>query len=115
MGKRIKLPDFDYAKIGNTIGQATKKAAEFVSDHTPEFLAGALTVVGLDNLRVRLCRKQDQEAFKESSAKQQAILRKHEAEINVLKSEAEQMQEAKQTIELLKHIVNDDTKGGASE
>ena len=78
MGNRIKLPDFDYAKIGNTIGQTTKKAVEFISDHTPEFLAGALTIVGLDNLRVRLCRKQDQEAFKESTTKQQAILRKHE-------------------------------------
>lgn len=115
MGNRIKLPNFDYAKIGNAIGEATKKVVEFVSDHTPEFLAGALTVVGLDNLRVRLCRKQEQEAFKESATKQQAILRKHEAEINLLKSEADQMQEAKQTIELLKHIVDNDTKGGASE
>lgn len=115
MGNRIKLPNIDFAKAGNTLIEATKTASKFISDHTPEFLVGALSFVTIDNLRVRFARKKERELFEESSVKQQAITRKHEAEINELKAEAEQAQEATKRVDQLEQIVNNITEGGASE
>ncbi len=115
MGNHIKLPNIDFAKAGNVLIEATKTAGKFISDHTPEFLVGALSFVTIDNLRVRFARKKDQKLFEESSVKQQAIARKHEAEINALKVEAEQAQEVKKRVNQLEQIVNNITEGGASE
>lgn len=115
MGKQIKLPDIDLAKVGNTLAGASKIAGKYIRDHTPEFLAGTLSVITIDNIRVRLGRKKDQKAFEKNASKQQQIIRKHEAEINVLKDEAEQVQEAMQKVDQLAQIVNNITEGGASE
>ena len=64
---------------------------------------------------MRLGRKKDQRVFEENALKQQQIIRKLESEINVLKDEAEQAQEAVQKVDQLAQIVNNITGGGASE
>ena len=115
MGKQIKLSNIDFAKVGNTLAEANKVAGKYFRDHTPEFLAGALSVITIDNIRVRLGRKKDQRVFEENALKHQQIIRKHESEINVLKDEAEQAQEAVQKVDQLAKIVNNITGGGASE
>lgn len=115
MGKRAKLSDIDFAKFGNALIRMRKDAGKIIGDHAPKFLAGALSVITIDNIRVRICRKKNQEAFKENSVKQQQIIRKHEAEINVLKEEAEQAQVAMQKVDQLAQIVSNITEGGASE
>lgn len=115
MGKQIKLPNIDLAKVGNTFWGKGKTAVTFISNHAPEVLTTILTGVAIDNLRVRISRKKDQKAFKENTLKQQQIIRKHEAEINVLKNEAEQSQEALRKVDQLAKIVNNMTEGGASE
>lgn len=115
MGKQAKLPDIDFAKVGNALIRAGKDAGKFISDHAPKFFAGVLFVITIDNLRVRIGRKKDQKAFEENTVKQQQIIRKHEAEINVLKGEAEQAQEAIQKVEQLAQIVNNMTEGGVPE
>lgn len=114
MGCQVKLPNIDFAKVGNTLGQASRTAVKFVGDHKPEFLTGAFFVAVADNIRIRLGRKKDQKAFEENAVKQQKVLRKHEAEINVLKVEAEQAQDAKQKVDQLEQIVKSITEGGAS-
>ena len=81
----------------------------------PEFLVGALSVVPIDNIRVRLGRKKDQKSFEENNIKQQTVIRKHEAEINVLKEEAEQAHEAIQKVDQLEAIVKNITEGGVTE
>ncbi len=115
MGKQIKLPNIDFAKVGNTLVEAGKAAGAFVKSHATEFLAGTLAGVTIDNIRVRMGRKKDQKSFEENTLKQQQVIRKHEAEINVLKDEAEQAQEARQKIDQLEQIVNNLTEGGSSE
>lgn len=115
MGQQIKVPNIDFAKVGNTLIETGKTAGAFVKSHAPEFLAGALTGVTIDSIRVRMGRKKDQKAFDENTHKQQQVIRKHEAEINVLKDEAEQGQEARQKVDQLERIVNNLTEGGASE
>lgn len=115
MGKQAKLPDIDYAKVGNALIRAGKDAGKFISDHTSKFLVGALSVITIDNLRVRIGRKKDQKAFEDNAVKQQQIIRKHEAEINVLKGEAEQAQKAIQKVDQLAQIINNMTEGGVSE
>ena len=116
MGKQIKLSNIDFAKVGNTLAEASKVGGgKYFRDHTPEFLAGALSVITIDNIRVRLGRKKDQRVFEENALKQQQIIRKHESEINVLKDEAEQAQEAVQKVDQLAQIVNNITGGGVSE
>lgn len=115
MGKQIKLPEIDFAKLGDTLADAGKAVGKYISNHTPEFLAGALSVITIDNLRVRYGRKKDQKAFKENAAKQQQVIKKHEAEIKVLKDEAEHAQEALQKVDQLAQIVNNMTEGGTSE
>lgn len=115
MGKQIKLPNIDFSKVGNTLTEASKLVGKYFRDHTPEVLAGALSVITIDNIRVRLRRKKEQKVFEESTLKQQQIIRKHEAEINVLKDEANQAQEAVQKVEQLVQIVKNITEGGASE
>ena len=115
MGKQIKLPNIDFAKVGNTFVDTGKAIGTFIGNHVPEILGGALAGVTIDNIRVRLGRKKDQKAFMENTSKQQQVIRKHEAEINVLKDEAEQVQETLQKVEQLAQIVNNMTEGGASE
>lgn len=115
MGKQAKLPDIDFAKAGNALIRAGKDAGKFISGHAPKFLAGVLFVITIDNLRVHIGRKKDQKAFEENTVKQQQIIRKHEAEINALKGEAKQAQEAIQKVEKLAQIVNNMTEGGVPE
>lgn len=115
MRNRIKLPNIHFAKVSDTLMQVVKTAGKSISEHTPEFLIGVLSVVTVDNIRVRLRRKKDQESFKENALKQQKVIRKHEAEINVLKSEAEQAQETLQKVDQLEQIVKNMTEEGATE
>ncbi len=115
MGKQIKLPNINFAKVGNTLVETGKIIGTFISNHVPEILGGALAGVTIDNIRVRMGRKKDQEAFRENALKQQQVIRKHEAEINVLKDEAEQAQETLRKVDQLAQIVNNITEGGASE
>ena len=83
MGKQIKLPNIDFVKVGNTLVESGKTAGAFVKNHATEFLAGALAGVTIDNIRIRMGRKKDKKAFEENAHKQQQVIRKHEAEINV--------------------------------
>ena len=115
MGKQIKLPNIDFVKVGNTLVESGKTAGAFVKNHATEFLAGALAGVTIDNIRIRMGRKKDKKAFEENAHKQQQVIRKHEAEINVLKDKAEQGKEALQKVDQLEQIVNNLTEGGASE
>lgn len=115
MGNQIKLPNIDFAKGGNTLVQAGKTAGAFVKSHVTEVLAGALAGVAIDDICVRIGRKKDKKAFDKNALKQQQVIGKHEAEINVLKYEAEQAQEALQKVDQLEQIVNNLTEGGASE
>lgn len=115
MRKHIKLPNIDFAKISNTLVKAGKTTSTFISNHVPELLGGALAGVTIDNILVRIERKKDKKAFEENALKQQQVIKKHEAEINVLKNEAEQAQDALQKVDQLVQIVNNITEGGASE
>lgn len=115
MEKQIILPNIDFAKVGNTLVKTGKTVVTFISNHVPEFLATILAGVTIDNIRVRIGRKKDQKTFEESMVKQQQVIRKHEAEINVLKDEAEQAHEVIQKVESLAQIVNNVTEGGTSE
>lgn len=106
MGKQIKLPNIDFAKVGNTLVESGKTVGKFVNNHVPEILTTILAGATIDNIRVRMGRKKDKKTFAENALKQQQVIRKHEAEINVLKSEAEQAQEARQKVDQLAQIVN---------
>lgn len=110
MGSRIKLTSINYVKVEKAIEQASKMVVGFFTDNAPTLIAGVIAVLGFDNLRLRFCRKTDQKHFAESTVKQHAVLRKHEAEINILKSESDRVQEAKQMLEFLKHIANNNTE-----
>lgn len=115
MGNRFKVPDVDFAKVGNTLVRAGKTVGKFFNDHTPGFLIGALSFVTADNIRVRLGRKYDKKAFEENAVNQQAVIRKHEAEINILKEQADQAQDAQQRVDRLEQIIKNIADGGASE
>ena len=115
MGNRIKLPNIDFAKARDDIGRLAKDVAKFVGNHREKFLGGGLLLVAADGIRVRLGRKKDQKAFEESSVKQQKVARKHEAEINALREEAEQAHEANRRVDQLEQIVKNITEGGGSE
>lgn len=115
MEKQTKLPDIDFAKVGNALIRTGKDAGKFISDHDTKFLVGALSFMTIDNIRVRIGRKKDRKASEENAVKQQQIIKKHEAEINVLKGEAEQAQEAIQKVDQLAQIINNMTEGGVSE
>lgn len=106
MGNRIKLQN---------IGNVAKDVAKFVGKHKEKFLGGGLLLAVADSIRVRLGRKKNQKAFEESSVKQQKVARKHEAEINALRAEAEQAHEANRRIDQLEQIVKNITKGSGSE
>lgn len=116
MGKQIKLPNIDFAKVGNTLVETSKTIGTSISNHVPEILGGALAgAIIIDDIRVRMGRKKDQKAFMEDAVKQQQVIRKHEVEINVLQDEAERVRETLQKVDQLAQIVNNMTEGGASE
>lgn len=115
MGNRIKLPNIDFAKAGDNIGRLAKDVTIFVENHSEKFLSGGLLLVAADGIRVRLGRKQDQKAFEESFVKQQKIARKHEAEINALRAEAEQAHESNRRVDQLEQIVKNITERSGSE
>lgn len=114
MGIQIKLPSIDFAKVGDVIGKSIQSAMKFAGNHKVEFLSGISLVAIGDNIRVRLKHKKDQKIFEESSAKQQEVTRKHEAEINVLKAEAEHAQESCRRVNQLEQIVKNITERGGS-
>lgn len=115
MRNRIKLPNIDFEKVNYMLVQASKTAGKFVRDHTPEFFIGAFSFVTVDNIRVRFGRKKDLKSFEENAMKQQAVIRKHEAEINVLKETSVQAQRAQQKVDQLEEIVRNLTEEGATE
>lgn len=115
MEKQIKLPDTAFVKDGNIIVEVYKTAGKFIGDHISELFVSALAVVvTIDNIRVRLGRKKDQKTFVENISKQQQVIKMHEAEINVLKEEADQEQKAMQMLGQLVQIVNNMTEGDVS-
>lgn len=115
MGKRIQLSNIDFSKVGKTVGEIAKDVAVFVGDHKEQFLGGGLFIAVADGIRVRLGRKKEQKAFEESSVKQQKVARKHEAEINALRAEAEQAHEVNRRVDQLEQIVKSITEGGGNE
>lgn len=115
MGNRFKVPDVDFDKVNNTLVRAGKTAGKFFNDHTPGFFIGALSFVTADNIRVRLGRKHDQKDFEKNAVNQQAVIRKHEAEINMLKEQADQARDAQQKVDRLEQIIKNKADGGASE
>lgn len=115
MRSRIKIPNINFAKAGVTIGKMSKDAVKYVGNHKEAFLGGSLLLAVTDGIRVRLGRRMDQKNFEESSVKQQKVIRKHEAEINVLRAEAKQAQEATRRVDQLEKIVKNITEGGESE
>ena len=74
-----------------------------------------MLLAAADGIRVRLDRNKDQKAFEESSVKQQMVARKHEAEINALRAEAEQAREVNRRVDQLEQIVKNITEGGGGE
>lgn len=111
MGSRIKLPNIDYAKIGNTFGQAAKTAVKFAADHKREILMSTAAAIALlDNVRVRICRKNERKHFEETELKQMTVIRKLGVVANGLISEAEQCRKTGQTVELLEHLGVDKTE-----
>lgn len=115
MGNRIKLQNIDFAKVRDDAGHLAKDVVKFVGNHKEEFLGAGLLLAVADSIRVRLSRKKDQKDFEESSIKQQKVVRKHEAEINALREEAEQAHEANWRIGQLEQIVKNITDGGGNE
>lgn len=115
MGNRIKIPNPDFPKFSDAMGKAAKAVVTFVQAHKGKFLGAVLSLAIIDNCRLRRARKKDQKAFEESSVKQQKVARKHEAEINALRAEAEQAREANRRIDQLEHIVKKITEEGGSE
>lgn len=63
MGKQIKLPNIDFAEVGNTLVKAGKTVDTFVSNHVPEVLTTILAGVTIDNIRVRMGRKRDKKTL----------------------------------------------------
>ena len=115
MGNRIKLPNIDFAKVGDDMGKTAKNVAKFVRNHKEKFLGAGLLLTAADGIRVRLDRNKDQKAFEESSVKQQMVARKHEAEINALRAEAEQAREVNRRVDQLEQIVKNIAEGGGGE
>lgn len=115
MGNHIKLPNIDFAKVGDDMGKTAKNVAKFVRNHKEKFLGAGLLLAAADGIRVRLDRNKDQKAFEESSVKQQMVARKHEAEINALRAEAEQAREVNRRVDQLEQIVKNITEGGGGE
>ena len=111
MGKRIKLQNINFAKVGDGVGNMAKDVAKFVGNHKEEFLGGGLLLAVADSIRVRLGRKKDQK----TSVKQQKVTRKHEAEINALRAEVEQAHEANRRVGQLEQIVKNIIEGGGTE
>lgn len=114
MGKLVKISNVDIAKVCIINRQAGKTIRKIVSVRPSEVLVGALFLV-IDVIRVRIGRKQDQKAFEKNTVSYQAATRKHEAEINVLREQANRSQDAKLRVDQLEKIVKDITEGGASE
>lgn len=115
MGNRIKIPNPDFPKFSDAMGKAAKAVVTFVQAHKEKLLGAGLLLAIIDNCRLRRARKKDQKAFEECSVKQQEVARKHEAEINALRAEAEQAREANRRIDQLEHIVKKITEEGGSE
>jgi hypothetical protein len=111
--KQIKLPNMDLSKAGDVIG----KAGKFVVCHKKEFFLAGSSMVVIDDIRVRFGRRKDQKDFEKSSVTCKKIACKHAAEINAMRSAAEQAQEANNRLALLEQIVKNKniTEGSGSE
>lgn len=102
-------------KAFSTLIQAGKGVGKLIANHKLESLLLLLSsIAAIDDIRVRCNHKNDIKAFEENSIKQQQVVRKHEAEINALRAEAEQAHKTIRHIEQLESIINDTIRGGES-
>lgn len=115
MGNRIKLPKIDFAKVGDDLGKTTEGVVKSIRCHKDKLLGAGFILVVTDNIRMRIGWKKDQKAYEESSVKQQKIVRKHEAEINILREEAEQAQKINRRLEQIERAVKNITEGSDSD
>ena len=95
--------------------QAVKIAMKSICKHKMEVLIFIAFVSISDNIRIRFVREKEQKVFEEICIKQEKIVQKQNAEINVLKAEAEQAKEANKMVNLLEQIVKKITEEGFSE
>ena len=112
MRNQIKLPNINFNKGFKMIGVAVNKAGKFIEEHKIELLAGVSVAAITDNIRVRFARKNEQKMFEQSVVIQKEVVRKHEAEINVLKAESKHAEESIKKVEELEQIVKKMTEGG---
>lgn len=116
MGNQIKLPTNAALAICRTLGKVAKTTAESVGKHKVVGIFAGLSLIALgDNIRLRLARRKDQKMFEESAVKQQAIIRKHEAEIKALMAEAERAQKERKRVGQIEQILNNITGGDTSK
>lgn len=112
MRNQIKLPNTNFSEVAKIIEKALDGAGRFIDAHKVKLLAGLSFVAITDNIRVRFARKNDQKMFEQSAVIQKEVVRKHEAEINVLKAESIHAEESIKKVEELEQIVKKMTEGG---
>ena len=95
--------------------QMAKSVGSYALDHKGRILVVGLVIVLADDICTRVYHKRERKAFEENALKQQRIVRMHEAEINILKSEAACVQKAVEKIDQLEQIVNGFTEGAVNE
>lgn len=104
MGNKLMLPKINIENVGDRLVALGKSSFEFAKIHRNKFFAGGTFVVAADNIRVRVKRKKDQRDFEKNAILQKQVVLKHEAEIRVLKKEADQV------FEILKEFTGDQSK-----
>lgn len=102
-------------RFGDSFVQMAKSVGSYAHDHKGQILVVALVIVFADDICTRVYHKRARKAFEENALKQQKIVRRHEAEINILKSEAECAQKAVEKIDQLEQIINGFTEGAVNE
>ena len=99
------MPNVEFTKLYTTLLENGKKIKVFATNHKKELLVSGLSLITIDNLRVRHDCKQDRKAFEKNAISQQTVIRKHEAEIKDLKEQADKAREAREKVERLEQII----------
>jgi len=115
MGKRNNLGKIDAAKALKTTKKVLKDVGNEIVAHKDELLAIFAGTALFDSIKSRLEKKAIEKAYEKDSVKYQAVARKQEAEIRVLKTKAERGDLAEERVQQLEQVVHEILEGAPGD
>lgn len=115
MRRRINLGKIDVNNALRATTKALKDAGNIIVANKEKILAFCAGWAFVDSITSRLEKRAIEKAYEKDSIKYQAVARKHEAEMRVMKTKAERADHAEERLQQLEQAVQEILEGTPSD